>query len=141
MKVHSRHVAIAVVIALILMLIATVAARAQDYSGYSGAKLYNRFCASCHGDKGQGDGIVAASFSIMVPDLTRIAKRQGGVFPEEQIRRIIDGRKSLPPHGSREMPVWGYEFYAQNEAKPDAQMRTDEMVRRLADYVRSLQKE
>jgi hypothetical protein len=141
MNPHTRHVAIAIVIALILMLIATVAARAQDYSKYSGAELYYRFCASCHGDKGQGDGTVAASFNIMVPDLTRIAKRQGGVFPEDQIRRIIDGRKSLPPHGSREMPVWGYEFYAQNEPKPDALKRTDEMVQRLTEYVRSLQKE
>ena len=39
------------------------------------------------------------------------------------------------------MPVWGYEFYAQNEAKPEALKRTDEMVQRLAEYVRSLQRE
>ena len=84
MNIHSRHVVIAIVIAIILMLIATVAARAQDYSGYTGARLYSRFCASCHGDKGLGDGVVAASFSIMVPDLTRIAKRQGGIYPDEQ---------------------------------------------------------
>lgn len=141
MKVHTRHVAIAIVIAFILLLVAAVAARAQDYSAYSGAQLYDRFCASCHGDKGKGDGAVASSFKIMVPDLTRIAKRQGGVFPEEQIRRIIDGRMSMPPHGTREMPVWGYEFQYQNEDKPDAQKRTQDMVSRLADYVRSLQQE
>jgi mono/diheme cytochrome c family protein len=141
MKIHSRHVAIAIVIAIILMLIATVAARAQDYSGYTGARLYSRFCASCHGDRGFGNGVVAASFNIMVPDLTRIARRQGGVYPDEQIRRIIDGRQPLRPHGTREMPVWGYEFYAQNESKPNALKRTDEMVQRLAEYVRSLQRE
>jgi hypothetical protein len=77
----------------------------------------------------------------MVPDLTRIAKRQGGVYPEEQIRRIIDGRQPMRPHGTREMPVWGYEFYAQNESGPDALKRTDEMVRRLAEHVRSLQQQ
>jgi mono/diheme cytochrome c family protein len=141
MKTHSRHVAIAVVIALILMLIAAVAAKAQDYSGYSGAKLYDRFCASCHGEKGRGDGVVAASFNIEVPDLTRIARRQGGTYPDEQIRRIIDGRQPLRPHGTREMPIWGYEFYAQNESKPDAQKEVAEMVQRLADYVRSLQRQ
>lgn len=141
MKVHTRHVVIAVVVSLILLLIAAVAARAQDYSGYSGAQLYDRFCASCHGVKGKGDGPVASSFSIMVPDLTRIAKRQGGVFPDDLVRRIIDGRRSVPPHGSRDMPVWGYEFQYQNEDKPDAGKRTEEMVRRLADHVRSLQQE
>jgi len=141
MNIHTRHVAIAVVVAVILMLVASVVARAQDYSAYSGAKLYERFCASCHGDKGHGDGVVAASFKIEVPDLTRIAKRQGGVFPDERIRRIIDGRNVLVPHGSREMPVWGYELYYQNEAKADAQKRTQDMVRRLADYVRTLQTE
>jgi mono/diheme cytochrome c family protein len=141
MTTHARHIAIALILAIILLLVAAAAARAQDYSGYSGARLYSRFCASCHGDKGFGDGVVAASFNIMVPDLTRIAKRQGGVYPAEKVRQIIDGRTPLRPHGTREMPVWGYEFYAQNEAKPDALKKTDEMVKRLADYVESLQRE
>jgi mono/diheme cytochrome c family protein len=139
-KAHTRHVAIATLMVLILLLIATVAARAQDFSTYSGAQLYSRFCAACHGDKGMGDGIVASSFNIMVPDLTRIARRQGGKFPEEQVRRIIDGRKTLPPHGSREMPVWGYEFRAQSSSKPDPQQTTEDMVSRLSDYLRSIQK-
>ncbi len=141
MKAHTRHVAIATLIVLILLLIATVAARAQDFSKYSGAQLYSRFCAACHGKEGLGDGVVAASFKVMVPDLTRIARRQGGAFPEEQIRRIIDGRKTLPPHGSREMPVWGFEFRTQNSDKPDPQRTTDEMVARLTDYLRSIQKQ
>ncbi len=140
MKPHHRHVAIAVIIALILLIIATVAARGQDFSGYTGAQLYSRFCASCHGEKGLGDGVVAGSFKIMVPDLTRIARRHGGTFPEEQVRKIIDGRKTLPPHGSREMPVWGFEFYTQSSEKPNPQQTTDGMIARLTDYIRSIQK-
>lgn len=140
MNRHSRHVVIAVVIALLLLVIATVAARAQDYSSYTGEQLYMRFCASCHGDKGQGDGPVAAAFRIEVPDLTRIAARRGGEYPEEQIRRIIDGREVLPAHGTRVMPVWGFEFYAQNMDEKDAAARTEAMVNRLTDYVRSLQR-
>jgi mono/diheme cytochrome c family protein len=138
-RTHTRHVTIAAIVLLILLLIATVAARAQDFSKYSGQQLYSRFCAACHGDKGLGDGAVAASFKIMVPDLTRIARRHGGTFPEEQIRRIVDGRKTLPPHGSREMPVWGFEFYAQSGDKPDPEKATSEMVTRLTDYLRSIQ--
>ena len=111
MKAHSRHVAIAIVVAIILLVIGTVAARAQDYSRYSGAQLYSRFCASCHGDKGHGDGVVAASFSIMVPDLTRIAKRQGGIYPAEKVRQIIDGRTALM-HYRLFMPLRGGRVFA-----------------------------
>lgn len=139
MKAHTRHVALAILIALILAVLATVAARAQDYSGLSGAKLYERFCASCHGDAGRGDGAVAASFRVETPDLTRLTQRHGGVYPDEQVRRIIEGRKPVGAHGTRVMPVWGFEFYAQNEPRPDPARRTEEMVRRLADHVRSLQ--
>ena len=144
MKPHTRHVAIALIIALVLLLIATVVGRSQDaaysvFSHYSGAQLYTRFCASCHGDQGHGDGRVAASFKIMVPDLTQIARRHGGTFPEEQVRKIIDGRTTLPPHGSREMPVWGFEFLAQGAGEPAPQQRTDELIARLTDYIRSLQ--
>jgi mono/diheme cytochrome c family protein len=139
-KAHTRHVALAVLIALLLFLIVgAVAARAQDYSQLSGAKLYERFCASCHGDTGRGDGAVAASFRIETPDLTRLTQRHGGVYPDEQVRRIIEGRKPVGAHGTRVMPVWGFEFYAQNEQHPDPARRTDEMVRRLAEHVRSLQ--
>jgi len=140
MKPHARHVALAVVLALILLVIAAAAARAQDFSRYSGAELFYRFCASCHGDSGRGDGPVAASFRIEVPDITRIAQRQGGPYPEEQIRRIIDGTKPMGAHGTRVMPVWGFEFYAQNPQADDRAKATQEMVKRLADHVRSLQR-
>jgi mono/diheme cytochrome c family protein len=139
MKSHTRHVAIALVIVIVLLIIATVAARADDFSNYSGAQLYKRFCASCHGDTGHGDGRVAASLKVMVPDLTRIARRHGGEFPQDQVRKIIDGRTTLPPHGARDMPVWGFEFLAQSGTAPDPQARTNELVQRLTDHVRSLQ--
>jgi len=144
MRPHARHVAIALLIALLLLLLATVVGHTQEteyavYSHYSGAELYMRFCASCHGDQGHGDGRVAASLKTMVPDLTQITRRHGGTFPEEQIRRIIDGRTTFPPHGSREMPVWGLEFFTQAAAEPQPRQHSDELVGRLTDYIRSLQ--
>ncbi len=137
MKINSRRLTF---VALLVALVASAEANAQDYSRYSGAQLYAHLCASCHGDKAQGDGIVASSLKIKTPDLTRIAERNGGKFPEEDIRKIIDGRNPLRPHGSREMPIWGYEFYAMNQDKPDAAKRTDAMVRRLTDYLKSVQR-
>jgi hypothetical protein len=42
------------------------------------------------------------------PDLTRIAARNGGMFPFERVQRIISGEELSPTaHGTREMPVWG----------------------------------
>lgn len=141
MTIHSRHIAVAVVVVLVLLLIATVTARAQDFSEYSGAQLYQRFCASCHGEKGFGDGPVSKSLNVMVPDLTRIAKRQNGVYPEAKVRQIIDGRQLLAAHGTRTMPVWGYEFESQNGATAGGAKKTELIVQRLADHVRSMQVE
>jgi mono/diheme cytochrome c family protein len=116
------------------------AAQAPDFSSYSGAELYKRFCSACHGAKAEGDGPVAASFRIMVPDLTRIAKRQGGKFPDERIHRIIDGRQVPAPHGSREMPIWGWEFATVGKDGTPDLATSDLLVARLVDYLRSIQK-
>jgi hypothetical protein len=135
MNAHARHTYLAIIAAVILLVLASVSALALDLSSYTGVQLYMRFCSSCHGDKARGDGPVANIFKIEVPDLTRIAHRHGGVFPTEQIHRIIDGRKTLPPHGSREMPVWGFEFYRENENTGG----TDDLVARLTEFLRTIQ--
>jgi mono/diheme cytochrome c family protein len=115
-------------------------AQAVDLSTYTGPELYKRFCASCHGVTGEGDGPVASSIKVMTPDLTRIAKRQNGRFPAERLHQIIDGRLTRPPHGTREMPVWGREFNMADGDDEAAQMRTEELIRKLVEYLQSIQK-
>lgn len=139
-KPHARHVLVAAVVLAILLLVAAVAARSADFSTYSGKQLYIRFCANCHGEEGLGNGIVAGSLKVEVPDLTRIARRHGGKFTEDDIRRIIDGRKTIPAHGFRTMPVWGVEFSSQNLEKPDPKATTDDMIGRLSGYLWSIQR-
>ena len=141
MNAHVRHTFLAIAVALIPLVLASVPAYAQDFSSSTGVQLYKRFCSSCHGDQARGDGPVSKTFKFEVPDLTRIAHRHGGVFPAEQIHKIIDGRKTLPPHGSREMPVWGFEFYRENQnaGGADAQRSTDELIARLTEYLRTIQ--
>ncbi len=127
-------------IAIALMaLLLSVSAHA-DFLAMSGAELYGRFCASCHGAKGQGDGPVSKSFKTEVPDLTLIARRQGGLFPRERIERIIDGRFTILAHGSREMPVWGAELSRTEIGNPDAERATQLMIHRLLQHVESLQR-
>jgi mono/diheme cytochrome c family protein len=111
----------------------------QDFSAYSGAELYARFCASCHGTGGEGDGPVANSLRVLVPDLTRLAIRQGGKFPGDAVRRIIDGRTVKPPHGPRYMPVWGYEFRAGDPRQGSSHRKAELIIDKLVEYLQSIQ--
>jgi hypothetical protein len=47
---------------------------------------------------------------IAPADLTKIQKSNNGVFPFGRVYEVIDGRKTIAAHGSREMPVWGDRF-------------------------------
>ena len=115
--------------------------RTDPFASLSGMELYARLCASCHGAEGKGDGHLAPIIKIGVPDLTRIAYRNGGEFPLEDVRRTIDGRFDRPAHGSRDMPVWGWQLYDVSNTDDAAERaRTDSMIDRLAEYLRSIQR-
>ena len=123
-----------------LLLFCAAPAFAADYVMMSGEQLYGRFCAACHGAQGRGDGPVAASFKVEVPDLTLIARRAGGSYPRDRIEQIIDGRYILGSHGSRTMPVWGEDLNRLEIGNPDAERATRVVIGRLANYVWQLQK-
>ena len=99
-----------------------------------------RYCAACHGESGQGDGPVAKGLPITTPDLTRLRERKGDKFSEDVLRKIIDGREIVIVHGTRYMPVWGYEFWVEEGADDEAQERVDVIVDNLIQYLRSIQR-
>jgi mono/diheme cytochrome c family protein len=111
-----------------------------DYVAMSGEELYRRFCASCHGVAGRGDGPVAASLRVEVPDLTQTSTRIHGADARERIVRIIDGRHIVGAHGTRVMPVWGEDLSRLEIGNPDAERSTQTIIERLANYVSSLQR-
>jgi mono/diheme cytochrome c family protein len=74
-----------------------------------GAELYKTYCATCHGLTGRGDGPLVEHLRKAPPDLTKYTARNGGVFPSERLRQIIDGT-GVGAHGDRDMPVWGDAF-------------------------------
>lgn len=112
---------------------------AVSLADYSGEEIFGRFCASCHGDMALGDGPVARSLGVMVPDLTRISQRYGG-FPTQLVRDTIDGRGArVDAHGSRTMPVWGYEFWVEEGGDVTAQQEMRKTIAKLVDYLRSIQ--
>jgi len=107
---------------------------------YSGAELFERFCASCHGEGARGNGPVAATLNVAVPDLTMIRARYGD-FPATMIRDVVDGRGiDMRSHGTRTMPVWGYEFWVEEGGDVVAQRSVREVINKLVEYLRSLQR-
>ena len=83
---------------------------AQAESSSLGKREYEQNCASCHGLAGKGDGPLAGYLSVAPADLTKITERNNGVFPSTLIMEIIDGRRSVAVHGTRDMPAWGREY-------------------------------
>jgi mono/diheme cytochrome c family protein len=85
-------------------------ARPRNNDVDPGAFEYKSSCATCHGLSGRGDGPMAARLKERPTDLTRLARDNGGVFPTQHIYEVIDGRKEVGAHGTREMPVWGAHY-------------------------------
>jgi hypothetical protein len=101
----------------------------------SGAALFRTYCASCHGADARGAGPVAGELRRMPPNLTTFAIRNGGVFPAERLRQIIDGR-GVSAHGDRDMPVWGDVFKRARDARSDdSRARIDALV----DFLNGIQ--
>ena len=73
----------------------------------SGAYEFYRLCAVCHGEEARGDGPMSSMLKTPPPDLTVLAKNNGGNFPFLRVLAMIDGRDMVEVHGNREMPVWG----------------------------------
>jgi len=118
------------------------AARAQTFvlTDYSGEELFQQFCSACHGPSGRGDGPVAGTLNVLVPDLTRLEERHDGEFPAAEVRDLIDGRSLVVAHGTRTMPVWGYEFWVEEGADATAEGDAREIINRLVRHLESIQR-
>jgi hypothetical protein len=82
---------------------------------------------------------VSRSLNVAVPDLTRISARYGE-FPAMLIRDVIDGRGiDKRAHGTREMPVWGYEFWVEEGADVNAERAVRNAISKLVEYLQSVQ--
>lgn len=67
-----------------------ISACAPEIRAASGREDYMALCADCHGPAGLGDG-PAAQPGAQPSDLTRIAARNGGEFPRNQVMSRIHG--------------------------------------------------
>ena len=66
----------------------------DDGSTKSGKLLYVKYCVTCHGDKGKGNGIAAASLNPKPADHTSVALQSeldGSLF-----YKVTNGRSPMP---------------------------------------------
>lgn len=109
---------------------------------FVGLTEYEIACMPCHGVDGKGDGVQAKSLRTPPADLTRLAAKNGGVFPDREIYDMIDGRGVIVDHGTRDMPVWGRRYRATteaNEGPADAEARVRALIEALVGYLATIQ--
>jgi mono/diheme cytochrome c family protein len=105
----------------------------------AGRAEFLQYCASCHGAEGKGNGPLAEDLRVPPADLTRIAQRHGGAFPEPMISEIIDGRRRMRAHGPGNMPVWGRRFDREVPYGEAGDIAVRGRVALLVEYLRSIQ--
>jgi mono/diheme cytochrome c family protein len=104
-----KHAALALLV-LTTTLSLNAKASAQAATEDRGQKDYEKLCSLCHGMDAKGDGVFGDALKVAPPDLTVLARKNGGVFPAERISRVIDGREEIISHGPRDMPIWGTRY-------------------------------
>jgi mono/diheme cytochrome c family protein len=114
----------------------TEAARATEAPARA---TYLKYCGSCHGPAGKGDGAASSFLNPKPADLTQFAKRNGGVFPFDRVMSAIDGTQPVRGHGSSDMPVWGEAFNPSAAQSSATQADVRGRLQLLTEYIRSLQ--
>ncbi len=105
---------------------------------------YDRHCAECHGLSGKGDGpyVQLLRSGTVLPNLTEISKKNGGVFPFMRVFGTIDGTVPVRAHGRTGMPIWGevYQIQSRNlNPLYNPQVFARAKILALVEYVYSLQ--
>ena len=101
----------------------------------SGEQMYKDYCAACHGSAGKGDGPAAAFLKTWPPDLTKMAERNKGKYPEVKVKETLLFGISSQAHGTSDMPVWGRLFRMEDQNKNEVNAR----VSKLTQYLQSIQ--
>jgi len=108
-----------------------------------GKREYAMHCALCHGLTGKGDGSYNQTLE-RPSDLTVLASANKGVFPYRRVYEIIDGRREIEAHGTRDMPIWGAYYQALGgeenaRAARDQKAYVRTRIKALVAYIKRLQ--
>ena len=115
---------------------ATAADNIKDVT--EGHRYFLRYCASCHGVDGTGDGPVAKTLSIPPANLRLLGDTYGIPLPAERLARVIDGREAIRAHGTHDMPVWGEQLYA-TDAGNNGEKGIGAVISKIVAYLNTIQ--
>lgn len=104
----------------------------------AGRDIFEFYCATCHGSDGKGHGPVAAALKDPVPDLTRLARGRGGVFPRQRVESYVTNGGGVllsAAHGTSDMPVWGPLFRGLDPSNTLVRIR----IANVVGYIESIQ--
>ena len=130
-------------IATVLLILPVLAIAEMDSIG----KLeFQKNCAVCHGMDGAGNNAPFIEFlKKSPPDLTMIAKGNGGTYPYKQVFTLIQDPSGNRAHGSSDMPVWGERYAVEVGEKigsldPRFKKEVEARILELVFYLASIQK-
>src|SRR5215472_2914404 len=104
---------------------------AKPTATLNGVDLFKEYCAVCHGNDAKGAGPAADALKKRPADLTQLARKNNGEFPELHVMNFIKGQDVVASHGSRDMPIWGSIFSSMSSNQDLVQVRTYALVKYL----------
>src|SRR3954447_3857148 len=140
----SQHIVRVCVVAMVL--VAGFGASAQTTAprvpplvidSLAGRDLFDFYCATCHGRDAKGKGPAAAALAVPPPDVTRLARHNGGAFPHPRVKVFVThgGQVPAPSHGTSDMPVWGPVFRGLDRSDTLVTLR----IANVVDYIATMQ--
>lgn len=106
---------------------------ARPTATLNGVDLFKEYCAVCHGNDAKGTGPAADALKKRPADLTQLARKNGGTFPELHVMNYIKGQDVVASHGSRDMPIWGTVFSSMSSNPDLVQVRTFALLKYLEE--------
>jgi mono/diheme cytochrome c family protein len=125
----------------IVALLIYAVGKTNVWADTTGRHDFDQNCASCHGKDGRGHGeALYVIAGIKPPDLTRLTRNNGGVFPAERVYQSIDGRVGIPAHSRIDMPFWGTTLQQEGkEFTPESEAKVKARILNMVSYIKSIQ--
>lgn len=130
-------------LSFLITFIYTETLQAQSRRIDFGQQEFDSRCASCHGKDGKGNGWLTYFITIQPPDLTLLAKKNGGILPVDRLYMSVSG-DGVAIHGPSDMPAWGKTY--RNEAPDlylgipyDSEVYSRGRILMLIEYINRLQ--
>jgi mono/diheme cytochrome c family protein len=129
-----------ITVAALFLILGGVRSVSSAAEADQGRMYFLRYCGSCHGLEGKGDGTVSRSLKVKPADLTQLKNKNKGVFPMDKVMATINGKTRVEAHGESKMPVWGELFEKEASVQKDPAGTSSAKIKALAGYIETIQR-